>query len=69
MLARFPEQFLEDFEFEEVRPSIPWEIASWEMLSGFVLPVLENCSAVWCSAADIYTPETTGPCCQYSARF
>ena len=26
--------------------------ASWEMLSGLVLSVLEYCSAVWCSAAD-----------------
>ena len=29
-------------------------LASWEMLSGLVLPVLEYCSAVWCSAADIH---------------
>ena len=24
----------------------------WTCFQGFVLPVLENCSAVWCSAAD-----------------
>ena len=48
--------------------SIPWQIASWETLSGFILPFLEYCSAVWCSAADIYAPYTTG---QFSsgARF
>ena len=26
-------------------------MSSWQMLSGFVLPVLEYCSADWCSAA------------------
>ena len=30
---------------------------------GFVLPVLEHCSTVWCSVTD--TPKTTGPCCQW----
>ena len=28
----------------------------------FVLPVLEYCSAVWCSAADTHLKLTTGPC-------
>ena len=33
---------------------------------GFVLPVLEYCSAVWCSAADT---QTTGPRCQWCQFF
>ena len=39
---------------EEVLASVPWQIACWEMLSGFVLPVLEYCSAVWCSTVDTH---------------
>ena len=31
---------------------------------GFVLPVLEQCSAVWCSPADTHL-KTTGPCSQW----
>ena len=32
---------------------------------GFVLPVLEYCSAAWCSAEYTHAPSTTGPCSQY----
>ena len=35
---------------------------------GFVLPVLEYCSAVWCSAADTHHL-TTGPCSQWCQFF
>ena len=31
-----------------------FEADVWPMLLGFVLPVLEYCSAVWCSAADTH---------------
>ena len=34
--------------------NIFWEIASWEMLSGFCPARLRYCFAVWCSAADTH---------------
>ena len=36
---------------------------------GFVLPVLECCSAVWCSAADTHAPLTTGRCSRWCQFF
>ena len=36
----------------------------WRCFLDFVLPVLEYCSAVWCSAADTHL-NTTGPCSQW----
>ena len=35
---------------------------------GFFLPVLEYCSAMWCSAADTHL-KTTGPCSQWCQFF
>ena len=43
----FQSSFSKTWYLEEVLASIPRLIASLEMLSGFVLPVLEYCSVVW----------------------
>ena len=55
IIARFPEQLLKKFGI--LRKS--WRVFHdrsllGEILSGFVLPVLEYCSVVWCSAADTH---------------
>ena len=50
----FQSSFSKTWYLEDVLASVPWLIACWEMLSGFVLPVLEYCSAVWCSAVDTH---------------
>ena len=39
------------------------------MLSGFCLPVLKYCFAVWCPAVDISHFKTSGPRCQWCLFF
>ena len=39
------------------------------MLRGLVLPVLEYCSEVWCSVADIHRKLLHGPCSQWCQVF
>ena len=51
-----------------------WQVFHDRLLFGrcfrnFVLPVLEYCSSVWCSAADTHTPSTTGPRSQWCQFF
>ena len=50
----FQSTFSNTWYLVEVLARVPSQITSWEMLSvwGFILPVLEYCSAVRCSAAD-----------------
>ena len=54
LFARSPEQLLKDFILRK-----SWRVFHDKVLIGrcfwrFVLPVLEYCSAVWCSAADTH---------------
>ena len=66
IFASFLEQLFKDLVSWSLRKS--WQVFHDRSLlercfRGFVLPVFEYYSAVWCSAAD-KTPYTTGPCSQ-----
>ena len=66
----FHRSFSRTWFLEEVLASIPWQIASSEMVSGFYPArfVVLFCSVV---LGCRYTPETTGPCshwCPFSLR-
>ena len=67
IFAWFPEQLLKDL----LTWGSPGECSMTELLErcfqGFVLPVLEYCSAVWCSAADTHLK--LQDCAVSSARF
>ena len=54
IFALFPEQPLKGLASEKVISSIPWQIVLGKCFRGFVLPVLEYCSAVWYSPADTH---------------
>ena len=55
IFARFPEKLLNDLVSWESpgKCSMKWSLLG-RCFRGFVLPVLEYCSAVWCSAADTH---------------
>ena len=48
----FQSSFSKTWYLEEVLASVPWLLG--RCFPGFVLPVLEYCPAVWCSAADTH---------------
>ena len=43
-----------DWYFEEVGKVFQDRLLLWRCFRGFVLPVLEYCSAIWCSATDTH---------------